>query len=267
MAYYGKLPVVLLSEIASSKEDSCRCAIAAYLLSRTGERLSVDEIARDCFVSRSAVSRFCRDIGLEDFDELRDLILHAESTFRTVAPEKSGRERADLIAKEASNGIFDAASTLDYAALARLTDDVCAADRIACFGLLKAETAAISLQCDLAMLGKRAFTKVSYRDQTDCIARSREGDVIVIFSYRGIFFEYGLPPGILDGKGKIWVVTGNPDAEEKLRRHPVIRDVLTFRSSLDLSAHPYQLIAAAGIIAQQVAARLQKQPPAQGAET
>ena len=258
MAYYGKLPVVLLSEIASSRQDSYRCAIATYLLSRMGERLSVDEIARDCFVSRSAVSRFCRDIGLEDFDELRDLILNAEKTFKALAPEGGHRERAELLAREASGGIADAVSSLDYGALERLTDDICAAERIACFGLLKAETAAISLQCDLVMLGRRALTKVSYRDQMDHIARSRETDLILIFSYRGIYFEYGLPPEVLEGKGRVWVITGNPAAGEKLLRHPLISGVLTFRSSLDLSSHPYQLIAVSGVIAQQTASRLKR---------
>ena len=256
MAYYGKLPVVLLSEIASSREDSYRCAIASYLLSRMGESLSVDDIARGCFISRSAVSRFCREIGLEDFGELRELVAGAEKTFLLLAPDGGPDERARLLEREACCGISSALSTLDRGALSRLVGDVCSAKRIACFELLKAETAAISLQCDLAMLGLRALTKVSYRDQTDFLARSREGDVIVLFSYRGLYFEYGLPPEVLDGKGKAWIVTGNGAAEEKLRAHPLIRGVLAFRSSLSLSSHPYQLIAVAGAVAQETAARL-----------
>ena len=34
MAYYGKLPIVLLSELAAGKEDSNNCRIARYLLER-----------------------------------------------------------------------------------------------------------------------------------------------------------------------------------------------------------------------------------------
>ena len=40
MAYYGKLPIVLLSELASGKEDSYNCRIAAYLLRHLVESIS-----------------------------------------------------------------------------------------------------------------------------------------------------------------------------------------------------------------------------------
>ena len=260
MAYYGKLPIVLLSETASQKEDSYRCRLASYLLGRMGERVSVEEIARDCFVSKSAVSRFCREIGLEDFDELKELMEHADKTFQVIRQDAPSEERADVLIKEAASSLSEVASTLDYKALARLVRDIQKADRVACFGLLKAETAAINLQCDLTMLGKQALTKVSYREQMDFLSHSDTSDLILIFSYRGVFFEYDLPYEIKEGKGRIWVITGNPEAKAGLLRSPMIKDVLTFSSSLELNAHPYQLIAVSGIIAQETAAVKQEAP-------
>ena len=50
MAYYEKLPIVLLSELASGREDSYNCRIAAWLLRHLGEQVSAEEIARACFV-------------------------------------------------------------------------------------------------------------------------------------------------------------------------------------------------------------------------
>ena len=65
MAYYEKLPIVLLSELAAGPEDSYNCRIAAWLLGHLGEQVSADDVARGCYVSKSAVSRFCRDIGVD----------------------------------------------------------------------------------------------------------------------------------------------------------------------------------------------------------
>ena len=93
MDYYGKLPIVLLSEIACSKDDTYRCRIASYVLGRIGKALSVEEIARDCFVSKSAVSRFCREIGLEDFGELKELQAKAEKTCERIRSEQERRSR------------------------------------------------------------------------------------------------------------------------------------------------------------------------------
>lgn len=83
MAYYTKLPIVLLSELAAGKEDSNNCRIARYLPERLDclEDVSIEGLAGECFVSKATVSRFCRDIGLEDFSELRDLLRQTEKTF------------------------------------------------------------------------------------------------------------------------------------------------------------------------------------------
>ena len=255
MAYYGKLPIVLLSEIASAKEDSYRCRIAAYLLSRMGDDVTAEEIAKDCYVSKSAVSRFCREIGLEDFIELKELLRNVDKTFEVVSQEKDPAERAGNFVEMASSAMQIAAETLDHEALERLIQDIFQAKRIACFGLLKAETAAINLQSDLTMLGKNALTKVSFKDQMDFISESQVGDLIIIFSYRGIFFEYDLPPEIRNGKARVWIVTGNPETADRLKQKPMVYDVLSFSSALDFVSHPYQLLAVSSIIAQETACR------------
>ena len=145
MSYYGKLPIVLLSEQAAGREDSYNCRIAAYLLGRLGEAVSAEEVAKACYVSKSAVSRFCRDIGLEDFSELKDLLRGTKKTFETLGGDLPPRERGAAFARLAAASMELAAHTLDYEALDRLAADVSRAARVACFGLLKAETAALSL--------------------------------------------------------------------------------------------------------------------------
>ena len=254
MDYYGKLPIVLLSEIACTKEDTYRCRIASYVLSRMEEPLSVDEIARECFVSRSAVSRFCREIGLEDFSELKELQTQTGKTFERIESSPDQSIKGEKFVHGAMLAMEQAVSTLDQTSLCNLTQDILQAERIACFGLLKAETAAINLQSDLTMIGKKALTKVSYRDQMEFLSRSESSDLILIFSYRGIYFEYDLPPGIRNGQGKLWIITGNPQVREKLPRWLKNYGILSFQSSLDFVSHPYQLLVISSIIAQEVAA-------------
>lgn len=257
MAYYGKLPIVLLSELAAGKEDSNNCRIARYLLERLDdlEDVSVELLSAECFVSKSTVSRFCRDIGLEDFSELRDLLRQAGKTFTLYGADLPPKEQGRDFCRRVNDSITLAADTLDYAALDRLAGELKLAKRVAAFGLLKAETAAISLQSDLVMLGKNAVTKVSFREQREFLDHAQSGDLVVIFSYTGIYFDYGLPREVLREGPRVWLVTGSPDIRERFAEKGLSTDrLLTFQSEQDFASHPYQLQTAASLIAQRYGA-------------
>ena len=253
MAYYGKLPIVLLSELGAGKEDSNNCRIARYLLERLDhlEDVSVELLAEECFVSKATVSRFCRDIGLEDFTELRDLLRQTEKTFTLYGKGLPPKEQGLDFCQRVNESLSLLAKTIDYAALDRLAQEICGAKRIAAFGLLKAETAAISLQSDLVMLGKNAVTKVSFREQREFLENARQDDLVIIFSYTGIYFDYGLPRDVLHGGPKVWLVTGCLDARERFRSDRL----LAFQSKQDFVSHPYQLQMAASLITQRVGVR------------
>ena len=49
------------------------------------EDVSIEGLAGECFVSKATISRFCRDIGLEDFSELRGLLHQTEKTLLSTA--------------------------------------------------------------------------------------------------------------------------------------------------------------------------------------
>ncbi|MEY8575415.1 MurR/RpiR family transcriptional regulator [Oscillospiraceae bacterium 21-37] len=257
MAYYAKLPIVLLSELAAGKEDSNNCRIARCLLERLdclGD-ISIEKLAAECFVSKATVSRFCREIGLEDFGELRDLMRQAEKTFTLYGHGLPPKEQGLDFCGRVQESLELVAESLDYEALGRLAEEIKGAKRVAAFGLLKAESAAISLQSDLTMLGKNAVTKVAFREQIDFLSAAGPEDLVVIFSYTGICFDYGLPRHILREGPKVWLVTGCPDIRERFAQKglPAHR-LLTFRSEQDFVSHPYQLQMAASLIAQRLGA-------------
>lgn len=259
MAYYTKLPIALLSELAAGREDSNNCRIARYLLERLdclGD-VSVEKLAAECFVSKATVSRFCRDIGLEDFSELRDLLRQTEKTFTLYGKGLPPREQGLDFCGRMQESLGLAADTLDYEALGRLAEEIKEAGRVAAFGLLKAETAVISLQSDLVMLGINAVTKVAFREQQEFLENAQPGDLIIIFSYTGIYFDYGLPRHVLRGGPKVWLVTGCPDIRERFAQKGLPGGrLLAFQSEQDFVSHPYQLMMAASLIGQRVGAVL-----------
>lgn len=68
------LVIILLSTINSEPKDSNNYKIAKFLIEniRNLEDFSISELAKTCYVSNSSVSRFCREIGLNDFNSLKN---------------------------------------------------------------------------------------------------------------------------------------------------------------------------------------------------
>ena len=126
MAYYTKLPIVLLSELAAGKEDSNNCRISRYLLERLDclEDVSIEGLAGECFVSKATISRFCRDIGLEDFSELRDLLHQTEKTFTLYGQSLPPKEQGLDFCRRVNQSLRLAAETMDYGALERLAGEI-----------------------------------------------------------------------------------------------------------------------------------------------
>ena len=149
MAYYEKLPIVLLSEVASGREDSYNCRIAAWLLAHLGEQVSAEEVARACFVSKSAVSRFCREVGLEDFHELKEMLAASGKHFERIGGADAAAQAREAASLSAESMLL-AAATLDTVMLDRLAAEIVRAPRVACFGLLKAQAAADALAAKTA---------------------------------------------------------------------------------------------------------------------
>ena len=258
MAHYGQLPVLLLSELAAGHTDSADCRIAAYLLAHLDDaaEITVEGVAAACAVSNGTVSRFCRNIGLDGFAELRALVHKEGRVFTVYGAGHDASAQSAAFARCVQESLCLATETLDYAALDRLVDDLCSAKRIAVFGLLKSGTAAMNLQGDLAILGLPATTKLTFREQMADLQNAGHGTVLLLFSYTGMYLQYDLPPRILSGASgaKLWLVTSRPEAAA---RYPAI-SVLGFDSKRDFASTPYQMQLIASLIAQRCAVRKER---------
>ena len=106
---YGKLPVVLLSITATAKSDSINSLLASYILQHAGKvaGIGIKELAADCHVGVGSVSRFCREIGLESYSELQQLLSIPETKFQRLP--FSSAEMAAGLAEKVGDGLLLAA--------------------------------------------------------------------------------------------------------------------------------------------------------------
>lgn len=247
---YDKLPIVFLSTIASEKRDSTNSQIASYILDHLNQlqSIGIKEMASECNVAVSSISRFCKEIGLRDFAELKELLLSTDLYFEEHSKLETKEDRLHDYSTKVKDSIEMVEKSIDMNAISDLSDDIDQYERVAVFGLLKAGAVSLNLQGDLLMLGKQVYTNVSYTQQIQYILSADENDLIIIFSYTGSYFDYQNLRGLRSSlkKPKIWFISS-----ERNRYPSFIKRLITFKSLQDQNSHPYQLQFIAGLIAQE----------------
>lgn len=245
---YGKLPVVFLSTIVSEKQGTTNAAIASYILDHMDEvkNYGIKELANAVHVATSSVSRFCREIGLRDYAELRELLNSAEFSFE----EANGNDLLCSYTDHVIESIQSVKRSVNMNDISLLCDAIHAFDQIAIFGLLKASAVALNLQTDLLMLGKQTYSNISYNEQMEYILHASKDDLIILFSYTGSYFDYRSLRNLEAQlkRPKIWMI-----ASQKKEQYSFIDRYITFDSLKDQISHPYQLQVIAGLIAQEYA--------------
>ena len=248
---YEKFPVVFLSTFLSEKEDSTNAVIAKYILAnfRKMKDITIKQLAADCNVGLGSVSRFCKDIGLSDFAELRDLL--ADGTLSHVPlRQHSPQELISSWTDSAVEALRMTERSIDPAQVKKLCEDIRRYPKVSAFGMLKAQAAATGLQVDLLMLGKHIYSCVAYADQIAHIKNAGSDELIIIFSYTGSYFDYHDLRAYQKqlSRPKIWMICGTG------KKPPAfVNETITFESKQDHSGHPIQLEAAESMIALQYA--------------
>ena len=167
------LIIILLSTLNDEPKGSNNYKIAKYMIEnmRDLEEYSLTDLAQACYVSNSSISRFCRDIGLKDFNALKN-----------------------QIAK------FSVESNLNYflendieKQINTLVQEISSYQKIAAFGYMQSESVACNLQFDLQTSGKLIFSCFNIKDQADYITDADENNLIIIFSESGTYFDRIFP--------------------------------------------------------------------------
>ncbi len=248
---YGKLYTILLGTVVSDSKSAVSPIIARYILDHIHQpdAISIQGISRTCHVSPASISRFCRDIGLQDFFELKELIqqippqhpLHSSSDFAVRLKDY----RDDIV-----SGIDMMLPSFPEEAIRRLCHLIHKYERVAVFGWLKSEAAAWILQMELAAVGKNIYTTISHRQQIEYLRQASEQDLIIILSYRGIYFEYISDPELhfLMRKPCLCFITGSEEPSPAEVDHTI-----RFYSEFKQTHHPHQLLFLCNVIAREYA--------------
>lgn len=245
---YSRLPVLFLGTITSEKYGAANAAIASTILQNIhkAKKYGIQDIADMCNVSVSSISRFCTQIGLSGFAEFREILMNADLSLEQQSFKEDPDDRYREYEENTITAIREAGGSIDRDTLNRLVSDIRQYDRIAVFGLLKAQSAAISLASDLMFCGKQVYSNVSFSEQIEYLKSAGKNDLVLIFSYTGSYFE-GMERNLNQTplRARVWVISGG-------KQHPsFIRNVLGFDSRLDQASHPYQLLYIATVIAQE----------------
>jgi len=253
-----KLHVLFLSVLSSMKEDETNCQIATYILEHLDEvkSMSIVELAKSCYVSNSSISRFCRDMGMHDFNELKELLQSSERTYHIVGNSNNRINNSYEYIERVKKGIDLVKESIDFEVLDRIVSDLIQYKKVAAFGLLNAETVAMSLQSDMMRLGKMINTKVSYQQQTAYLKKTGTEDLILIFSAKGMFLNSDFHHRLLKKKHKpkIILITSNYD----IKKDDYIDEVLYYPMVQQEASNPYQLQLIEGLIVQNYAMRIQE---------
>ncbi len=254
-----KLHVLFLSVLSSMKEDETNCQIASYILEHLDEvkKMSIVELAKSCYVSNSSISRFCREMGLHDFTELKELLQNSERSYSVLGHAENRHENLRYYAQRVREGISLIEQNLDYAVLDRIVEDLIHYRKVAAFGLLNAEPVAMALQNDMMLLGKMITTKISYQQQTAYLKKTDTEDLILIFSAFGLYFNSHFHHQVLKktNKPKIILITGNPN----IKKDRSIDEVLLYPMIESEASRPFQLQLIEGLIVQNYAMRIKEE--------
>lgn len=253
------LAIILLSLINSEVHETNNYKIAKYILENINEleSCSITELAKKCYVSNSSISRFCRDIGLKDYNDLKNQIAKYQISHE-IAIQKFNYQ--GMSEPSPMQNYVDAVihhlqllkNNIDEQSIMELVEDIDRYESIAAFGYLQSETVALNLQYDLQTSRKAIFTCMPFANQIEYIKEANEKNLIIIFSSSGTYFQraFARTPLFKDKehKPKIYMVTSHPSITM-----PYIDRYIRYQGDSDYASHPYPLLIIADIICFQYA--------------
>lgn len=206
------LNLILIGVLNTEPEDSIDYRIAKFLLEHIAEfeKYNATRIATECNVSKAAITRFCKHIGIEDFLDMQILYRISSHSTRQTKFLFEGRGSSDNLGLdylESSKRVIETLeSRIDWKILDELVEDIRRFERVATFGHMHSGNVALNLQHDIFLTGKYLFSTHRFGKQRDFILHSDEKTLLIIFSATGDYFDRTLPPGFKI-RPKIYLIT------------------------------------------------------------
>jgi len=219
--------------------------VAEFVLDNSSvvSSMSVDTLAHICDVSTATVVRFCQEIGLTGYRELR-LGLAAETGGREhfgvglsgeITAEDSLTELVAKVAYADARAIEATAAMISETSLQAVVAAIVAARKVTIFGVESSSVAATNLQQLLVGIGILAF---DWRDANAALvsaALAQSGDVAIGISHSGVTYAVVDTLAIARANGAATIaITSNPRSSLAANADHVLQTVVqegTFRSA------------------------------------
>lgn len=235
----SNIRIQLLNVINRESSDSMNFIIAQYILENLDRRkvITTKELADNCNVSKSSISRFCRKIGYEDFMELQ----YAIATYNSFIAERfshiDGVTTKDYVVNyfERSKEIINYLNqNMDTDTLEELVKDIHDYKRVVLMGHVQSSFPAISLQYYLTILHKFIYSTQDPNEQREMLETLDDQNLIIIFSAGGRFLERVLDRlSVMDRENgpKIYMITAN-----KLKHFPFVHKYIELSEEFSYSS-------------------------------
>ncbi len=156
--------------------------------------MKINEVAKECFVSPSSISRFCRTLGYDNFAHLKqecasfhsndkkfNNLIHISASLMHDDPKVATEHYVSKVTKNLET-LTDSLDWNEIDAVLRAIHD---SDHVAFFGTQFSQTAALHFQTDLLMLEKFTMAYMDLSRQLDCAKDLNEDSVAIIFTVNG----------------------------------------------------------------------------------
>lgn len=249
------LIIRLLTMLNSDPANTTYFHIGRVLIDHYSEisSSSISEMAAIANVSKSTMSKFARFLGFDDYRDLKDSAEFAEK--RRQYANSYANNIMRVLDQNGHDQYFDAIINdikalkqgVDIASIDQVALALNHFKRVAAFGLMFSESAAIDLQYKLAYSNKFIYTTQDDRKQTDYIRQADEEDLIIIFTNSGNFLrQKQLLPGeptrtvFEHTKARIVAITSNP----QVAALPFVKNAILFPHLTNIQTHAfsYQII-------------------------
>jgi DNA-binding MurR/RpiR family transcriptional regulator len=158
--------------------------------------MTISELAEVASTSETTVIRFCKQIGVPGYPQLR-LQLAAQSARENIRPEvggdiEPGDSLADVVGKVAfadERAVRETAQQLDVESLSKVVAAVAKAQRVDLYGAAASAFVALDLQQKLHRIRRVAFAWSDVHVMLTSAALLGEGDVAIGISHTGTTVE------------------------------------------------------------------------------
>lgn len=251
----GLLIIRLITFLNSQAPETTNYHIAMTMLANYSNLhlISIGKIAKLCNVSKSTISKFARQLGFDDYLDLKDNAAFIENRFNN--PLNYLSNILTSIEIDGFDNYLNAVTTdinflrvnLDFDAVDNIAKAINDYDNVAAFGLVFSESAAIDMQYKLAYNGKFIRTFQDDVIQEDFLRNAGEDTLIIILTNSGDYLtkqqiKLGTPRKDIFSKtkAKIVVISSNP----VVKNFSFVDEALIFPHQTKYQTHSimYQII-------------------------